>query len=193
MTPPQPEEPANASTAADGPTAADGRTAGAGAAGDGPTAGAGAAGVGSTAGVGRTAGAGAAEKGGRAKGRQRQGGLRRLFARLTADPSELQAEQLQQSSVASGAQPIASCADREKVCVAGTLRTVTFRPRGGVPALEANLWDGTGEVAVIWLGRREIPGITPGRNIRVRGRITCPGGHRSIYNPIYELQPAMAE
>lgn len=127
------------------------------------------------------------------EGRQKSGGLRRLFARLTADPSELQAEQLQQTAVAVGAQPIASCADREKVCVAGTLRTVTFRPRGGVPALEANLWDGTGEVAVIWLGRREIPGITPGRNIRVRGRITCPGGHRAIYNPIYELQPAMAE
>ena len=128
-----------------------------------------------------------------ARARTRPGGLRRLFARLTADPAELQAEQLLQDSVAAGAQPIASCVDREKVCVAGTLRTVTFRPRGGVPALEANLWDGTGEVAVIWLGRREIPGITPGRNIRVRGRITSPGGHRAIYNPIYELRPTVAE
>lgn len=172
MTPPQPEEPANGSTP------------GAGSAGGGPS-GADSSAVGP---------AGARSSGpagrGRPKGRQRSGGLRRLFARLTADPSELEAEELQQSAVATGAQPIASCADREKVCVAGTLRTVTFRPRGGVPALEANLWDGTGEVAVIWLGRREIPGITPGRNIRVRGRITCPGGHRAIYNPIYELQPA---
>lgn len=130
---------------------------------------------------------------GPASGRSRPGGLRRLIARLTADPSDLQAEQLQLDVAAKGAQPIASCVDREKVCVAGTLRTVTFRPRGGVPALEANLWDGTGEVAVIWLGRREIPGITPGRHIRVRGRITSPGGHRAIYNPIYELQPSMAD
>jgi hypothetical protein len=178
MTPAQPEEPANGSKATDGSVGSG--PGGSGSSGNGPV-------------RSDLAGSSPADGPERGKARQKSGGLRRLFARLTADPSELQAEQLQQSVVASGAQPIATCADREKVCVAGTLRTVTFRPRGGVPALEANLWDGTGEVAVIWLGRREIPGITPGRNIRVRGRITCPGGHRAIYNPIYELQPAMAE
>lgn len=120
-------------------------------------------------------------------------GLRRLFDRLTADPTELHAEQLQQDIAAVGAQPIANCSDRERVRVAGVLRTVTIRPRAGVPSLEANLWDGTGDVAVVWLGRREIPGITPGRRIRVEGRITATGGQRAIYNPIYELQPSPAD
>jgi TilS substrate binding domain len=125
--------------------------------------------------------------------RPRRRGLRRLLERLTADPTELHAEELEQRIAAAGAQPIARCGDREKVRVAGTLRTVTIRPRAGVPSLEADLWDGTGDVFVVWLGRREIPGITPGRHIRVEGRITTLGGHRAIYNPIYELLPSPAD
>ena len=122
--------------------------------------------------------------------RRARRGLRRLFDRLTADPTELHAEELQERLVAAGAQPIVRCGDREKVCIAGTLRTVTLRPRAGVASLEADLWDGTGEVAVVWLGRREIPGVTAGRHIRIRGRITTLNGHRAIYNPIYELLPS---
>lgn len=121
---------------------------------------------------------------------KRRRGLRRLFERLTADPNELHAEALQERIAAAGAQPISQCADREKVRLIGTLRTVTIRPRAGVASLEAVLWDGTGDVAIVWLGRREIPGITPGRHIRAEGRITTLGGHRAIFNPIYELLPS---
>ena len=114
--------------------------------------------------------------------------FRRVFGRLTADTGQIQAEELQAAIPAAGAMAIADCPDREPVCVVGTLRTVTFRPRAGVPALEAELWDGTGAVTVVFLGRREIPGIDPGRKIKLRGRITTLRGHRAIYNPIYELQ-----
>lgn len=114
--------------------------------------------------------------------------LRRLLTRLSAEPGEIQAEELQAAIPACGATPIADCPDREPVCVVGTLRTVTFRPRAGVPALEAELWDGTGSVTVVWLGRRDIPGIDPGRSIKLRGRITSLQGRRAVYNPIYELQ-----
>ena len=48
------------------------------------------------------------------------------------------------------------------VTLFGTLKTVTFSPRGGVPALEGELYDGTGTVTLIWLGRRKIAGIRPG-------------------------------
>jgi hypothetical protein len=119
--------------------------------------------------------------------------LRRLFSRLAADPHELQADELQAEIEAAEAVPIGSCPDREQVCIVGTLRTVTFRPHAGVPALEAELWDGTGTVDVIWLGRRQIPGINPGRTLRLRGRITTLRGHRAIYNPIYELKASAAE
>lgn len=120
----------------------------------------------------------------------RRGGLlKRVFSRLAADADELDAEDLRAAMPTLGATPIARCRDREPACVLGTLRTVTFRPRAGVPALQAELWDGTGAVAVVFLGRRSIPGITPGRAVMVRGRITTVHGQRVIYNPIYELRP----
>ena len=119
----------------------------------------------------------------------RPGFVRRLLSRLAADPDELDDEDLKAAIPAHGATPIAQCQDREAVCVHGTLRTVTFRPRAGVPALQAELWDGTGSVTVVWLGRRTIPGIDPGRAIKLRGRITALSGQRVIYNPVDELRP----
>lgn len=120
----------------------------------------------------------------------RQRGLvKRMFSRLTADTDQLDDEELRAAIPAHGATPIARCGDREAVCILGELRTVTFRPRAGVPSVQAELWDGTGSVTVIWLGRREIPGINPGRAVKVRGRITALRGQRVIYNPVYELRP----
>ena len=75
------------------------------------------------------------------------------------------------TSAKAGCCPIADCEDRQRVLVRGVLRTVTLRPRGGVPALEAELYDGTSVLTVIWLGRRRIAGIEPGRAIQVQGRI----------------------
>ena len=72
--------------------------------------------------------------------------------------------------------------------VQGSLRTVTLRPRGGVPALEAELYDGTGLLTLVWLGRRRIAGIEPGRQIKVVGRIGVPQDARVMFNPRYELR-----
>ena len=55
--------------------------------------------------------------------------------------------------------------------------------------MEAELWDGTGQVTLVWLGRRDIPGIQPGRRIVVHGRLTNRKGEPTIFNPSYELQP----
>ena len=85
--------------------------------------------------------------------------------------------------------PIADSQLRERVELAGTLRAVTTRPRGGSLSMEAQLWDGTSQVTLIWLGRRNIPGIQPGRWIVVRGRLTSRKGEPTIFNPSYELHP----
>jgi hypothetical protein len=88
-----------------------------------------------------------------------------------------------------GLDRIGDAEDRERVRLHGTLRSVTLRPRGGVPALEAELYDGTGSITVIWLGRRQIAGVVPGRSVQVSGRIGLHDGHRIMYNPRYELMP----
>ncbi|KJS53550.1 OB-fold nucleic acid binding domain-containing protein [Streptomyces rubellomurinus] len=123
-------------------------------------------------------------------GDQPPGRLRRMLSRLTSSTEELQAEELRQESAAeAGSRRIADCADRELVTVAGTLRTVTLRPRAGVPALEAELFDGTEALDMVWLGRRSIAGIEPGRRLVASGRISHARGRRVLFNPRYELRP----
>ena len=109
--------------------------------------------------------------------------------KLTADPDALHAADLQAECRDEGATPIADTAAHEYVDVAGTLRTVTLRPRGTSLTMEADLWDGTGSVTLVWLGRRDIPGIRPGRRITVHGRVAQVKDERTIYNPSYQLQP----
>lgn len=87
---------------------------------------------------------------------------------------------------------IADAPNRQKIVVQGTLRTVTLRPRGGVPALEAELYDGTGSISLVWLGRRRIGGVAPGRGVRVEGRTGVQDGVRVMYNPRYFLRPVGA-
>lgn len=105
-----------------------------------------------------------------------------------ASSSEAHARDLRREHARSG-ESIADAPDRELVEVRGQLRTVTLRPRGGVPALEADLDDGTGVLTIVWLGRRQIAGIGPGRELRVSGRIGRYEGNRVLYNPRYELLP----
>ena len=105
-----------------------------------------------------------------------------------ANSSEAHARELRRDHARRGSS-IADAPDREFVEVQGQLRTVTLRPRGGVPALEADLYDGTAVLTLVWLGRRQIAGVGPGREIRVSGRIGRYEGSRVLYNPRYELLP----
>ena len=109
--------------------------------------------------------------------------------RLTAATEALHAADLRTQCADEGATPIADAAEHEYVDVAGMLRTVTLRPRGTSLTMEADLWDGTGSVTLVWLGRRDIPGIRPGRRITVHGRMAQIKDERTIYNPSYELRP----
>ena len=106
-----------------------------------------------------------------------------------ANGQDQEAEDLQRDVAEAGCCPIDEAEDRSRVDIQGSLRTVTLRPRGGVPALEAELYDGSGVILVVWLGRRKIAGISPGRAIQVEGRIGTGEGARLMYNPRYELIP----
>jgi hypothetical protein len=118
------------------------------------------------------------------------GVLRRALHRLTTPEHVLEAENRQEQSLESGGTPVQRCRDRAQVCVVGMLRTVTIQPRGGSPSLQAELWDGSGSVDVVWIGRRRIAGIEPGRVIRAEGRMTQRDGRRVMFNPRYELRPS---
>ena len=118
--------------------------------------------------------------------------LQRALRRLASSNAELESEDLQKNVRDEGAVPIQSCEDRQQVSLTGTVSTITIAPRAGHPALEVQLRDGSGSVTLVWLGRRQIPGIDPGRTLKVWGRISCHEGKRLIYNPRYELMEAPA-
>lgn len=105
-----------------------------------------------------------------------------------ASHSTQEARELRDVTQRAGCCPIEDAKDREQVSIEGTLRTVTLRPRGGVPALEAELFDGSGVLTLVWLGRRRIAGIEPGRALQVQGRIGVHERERVMFNPRYDLR-----
>ncbi|MBO0869930.1 MAG: OB-fold nucleic acid binding domain-containing protein [Micromonosporaceae bacterium] len=113
--------------------------------------------------------------------------------RLVASEEELDAEELQREAVQLGCACAHDVKRGEKVTVSGRLRTVVYTPRTNLPTLEADLYDGTDVVTLVWLGRRQIAGIEPGRQLTARGRIAVRDDRKVIYNPYYELEPAHGE
>lgn len=116
-----------------------------------------------------------------------EGWLRRRINRLTADETEIEAEALQHQVQAVGAEKVSDCRERDSVCVAGTIRSVTLKSLAGAPSLEAEVYDGSGSVVAVFLGRRRIPGIEAGRSIVLHGRLTTQDHRQTIFNPRYEL------
>ena len=116
-----------------------------------------------------------------------RGWLSRTLQRLTADDQAIDAEELRADAVSAGCEPLSDCRKGKLVTVTGRLKSVVYTPRETLPTLEAELFDGSGSVSLLWLGRRRIPGIEPGRTLTARGRFSAAEGRRVIYNPWYEL------
>lgn len=114
--------------------------------------------------------------------------LRGILHRLTASSAELEAQELRRERAQSGCTPADACRRGQLVAVSGRLRTVVYTPRTNLPTLEADLYDGSDVVTLVWLGRRHIAGIEPGRQLTARGRIALRGDRKVIYNPYYELE-----
>lgn len=115
------------------------------------------------------------------------GTFRRMLRKLTSDVEVLDADELSVDAERSGAQPAAECSCGQEATVFGRLRSVGFCSPDANASLQAELFDGTEGITLIWMGRRRIPGIEPGRTMRARGRISVRDGQKVIYNPYYEI------
>ncbi|MEX0755376.1 MAG: OB-fold nucleic acid binding domain-containing protein [Actinomycetota bacterium] len=115
-----------------------------------------------------------------------------LFDRLRTgltetDEDRLAAEIRGWADSVPGSIRLADCPSREPVTVAGVVRRITVVPAQGGETLEALVFDGTGEVTVVWMGRRVIPGLNLGTRVVLRGVLgEAPGGRR-IVNPTFEF------
>ncbi|HEY2564841.1 MAG TPA: amino acid permease [Acidimicrobiales bacterium] len=88
---------------------------------------------------------------------------------------------------AAGAIPIGEAEWRQRVRVAGRIRSVRVQPRAGTSNLECVLADRTGKLLLVFQGRRRIPGIQPGARVLVEGMVGDWGHRPAILNPDYEL------
>ncbi|WP_305094827.1 OB-fold nucleic acid binding domain-containing protein [Prescottella sp. R16] len=116
------------------------------------------------------------------------GYFRRLTRRLTEDLEQLDAEEMVETAQASGATRACDCTRGEEVTMLGRLRSVEACPKSANASVEAEFFDGTDPVTLVWIGRRRIPGIEPGKTLMVRGRIGDRDGQKVIFNPYYELR-----
>jgi hypothetical protein len=92
---------------------------------------------------------------------------RRFVDRLTeTDEDRLAAEIREWADTVPGSVRIADAEDRKRVKLAGAVRRITIRPVMGFEGMRLLLFDGTGEVSVVFLGRRTIPGLTLGSRLR---------------------------
>jgi amino acid transporter len=87
---------------------------------------------------------------------------------------------------ADGSVPIRTAVLRQQVTVEGRVRVVQVGTSAG-KALEAQLFDESGGLRLVFLGRTRIPGIVPGATIRAHGRVGDFDGHLGLANPRYEL------
>jgi amino acid transporter len=76
---------------------------------------------------------------------------------------------------------------RQRGTVAGRIYSVRVQPRSGVASLECTLKDATGQIVLVFLGRRHVAGIEPGAVISASGMVGERGGRLEILNPDYQL------
>jgi RecG-like helicase len=116
--------------------------------------------------------------------------VKKFFKRFVQDESERRAENIRiWASSVPGTTPIVEAKTRDVARVAGVVEGLRVRPREGVPAIEAVIGDGTGQVTAVWLGRRQISGLTLGARVVVEGRLGGDQLRLQMMNPKTEFAP----
>ncbi|MDQ6796778.1 MAG: OB-fold nucleic acid binding domain-containing protein [Actinomycetota bacterium] len=117
--------------------------------------------------------------------------LKRLLKKLRTPASELDITALREFCTGqAGMTAIGEAGPRQEVAVVGEICSLRIVPRAGSPSLEATITDGSGSLVAVWMGRRQIAGVSPGRRIVVSGRVnpgSSQGRRMFLYNPRYEL------
>jgi RecG-like helicase len=114
--------------------------------------------------------------------------FRRFLSRVAESDEQRYAEEIEGwCSGIPGTVRIRDATPRTRVKLAGVVRRITIRPLEDNESLEALLDDGTGEVTVVWMGRRSIPGLNLGTRLIVEGLLAEQRGEHRIVNPRFEF------
>ena len=113
--------------------------------------------------------------------------FRKAVHRLTTPTEQLDREALADFCSTRGFAPISTIEPRSRVATGGEVRSVRIVPRAGAPALEVTFSDGKASATAVFLGRRKIAGLAPGKRIAMSGMVARDGKRLLIYNPEYEF------
>ncbi|MEK0415549.1 MAG: hypothetical protein RL352_946 [Actinomycetota bacterium] len=116
-------------------------------------------------------------------------GLRDLLNRGSQTKEELVAERLSEQFEELHLTSIADLPMRQRVETCGEIRRMSVKPRAGIPAVEVEINDGTGDLTLIFYGRSHVPGIGHNRALTVSGVAFHEGSRRVMLNPAYRLLP----
>jgi hypothetical protein len=83
--------------------------------------------------------------------------------------------------------PIAAVVPRQRVRVAGRIKSVRVQPRAGTQNLECVVSDGSGGILLVFQGRPKIAGIEPGARLVAEGMVGTWGRRPAMLNPSFEL------
>jgi amino acid transporter len=77
---------------------------------------------------------------------------------------------------------------RQRVRVEGRVTTLRAAPTGAGALLEVVVTDDTGNLSLVFNGRREVAGIELGATIRAEGAVARHRGRLAMFNPVYTLR-----
>ena len=123
------------------------------------------------------------------KGWSQRMGLRDFFTRDSPSKEELVSERLCERFEDLHMLSLADMPLRHRVDVCGEIRRMSVKPRAGIPAVEVEISDGTGELTLVFYGRSHMPGIGHNRALTVSGVAFREGSRRVMLNPAYRLLP----
>jgi hypothetical protein len=85
---------------------------------------------------------------------------------------------------------LAEAAPRRRVVTTGMIVSAGVEVDGSSHAYHCVLDDGTGEITLVFSGRKDVPGLVTGAFCRVEGTVRAADGYLVLWNPLYEFQPS---
>ncbi|MFM1826415.1 MAG: hypothetical protein RLZZ37_1050 [Actinomycetota bacterium] len=113
--------------------------------------------------------------------------IKEYLKNFYASNEELAAEELSEQAENRGSTLIDEIERGKLIQVTGVVKSVIVKPNTQNPSYEIEVFDGSGNLTVIWQGRKKLAGVEPGTQIEVEGRITFLGGKPCLHNPIYKI------
>ena len=87
------------------------------------------------------------------------------------------------------ARRIADTVPRSRVVVTGVIYSTQVTKQRGTPSYECLLDDGSGEIGLLFLGRRNVAGIVVGTRCTVEGTARTESSRYVLWNPLYRIEP----